>query len=105
MWVLSSVHSRQMAAQPEVDVVTTADWEWNYYHDYSLRVKSLPPVYATKNRRLRCSLKEMLQSCTKVQIESVRTTEKHCRPTRSTAMPSHLSAPRRTATSSSPTCP
>jgi hypothetical protein len=21
-----------MAAQPEIDVVTTADWEWNYYH-------------------------------------------------------------------------
>ncbi len=41
VWVLSSVHSRQMAAQPEVDVVTTADWEWNYYHDYSLRVKRL----------------------------------------------------------------
>ena len=20
------------------DVVTTADWEWNYYHDYSVRV-------------------------------------------------------------------
>jgi hypothetical protein len=33
-----------MAAQPEVDVVTTADWEWNYYHDYSLRVVNLPPV-------------------------------------------------------------
>jgi hypothetical protein len=50
-----------MAGQPEVDVVTTADWEWNYYHDYSLRVKSLPPVCATNNRRLRRSLKEMLQ--------------------------------------------
>jgi hypothetical protein len=63
-----------MAAQPEVDVVTTADWEWNY-HDYNLTVTNLPPVYATKNRRLKCSLKEMLQSCTTVQIESVRTIE------------------------------
>ena len=55
-----TVHSRQMAAQPDIDVVTTADWEWNY-HDYSLRVVNLPPVYATKNRRLRRSLKEMLR--------------------------------------------
>ena len=71
---------QRMAAQP-----ATADWEWNYYHDYSVRVKNLPPVYATKSRRLSHRLKEMLQSCTKVQIESVRTTEralspnkKHC---------------------------
>jgi hypothetical protein len=69
-----------MAAQP-----ATADWEWNYYHDYSVRVKILPPVYATKSRRLSHSLKEMLQSCTEVHIESLRTTEralspnkKHC---------------------------
>ena len=34
---------KTMAAQP-----ATADWEWNYYHDYSVRVKNLPPVYATK---------------------------------------------------------
>ena len=45
-----------MAAQP-----ATADWEWNYYHDYSVRVKDLPPVYATKSRRLSRSLNEMLQ--------------------------------------------
>ena len=45
----------------------------------------MPPVYATKSRRLSHNLKEMLQSFTKVQIESVRTTEralspnkKHC---------------------------
>jgi hypothetical protein len=54
-----------MAAQPEVDVVTTADWGWNYYHDYSLRVKSAPPVYATNNRRLSRNLKEMLQKVTR----------------------------------------
>ena len=59
-----------MAAQP-----ATADWEWNYYHDYGVRVNNMPLVYATKSRRLSHSLKEMLQSCTQVQIESVRTSE------------------------------
>ena len=42
----------------------------------------MPPVYATKNRRLRCSLKEMLQSCTTVLIESVRTIENALSPNR-----------------------
>ncbi len=35
----------------------------------------MPPVYATNNRRLKRNLEEMLQSCTTIHIESVRTTE------------------------------
>ena len=45
-----------MAAQP-----APADWEWNYYHDYNVRVNNLPPVYATQSRRLNHNLMEMLQ--------------------------------------------
>ena len=59
-------------------VLQAQEWGRNKWRlrQYSLRIKGLPPTFASKDRRVRASLCEMLQHASKVPLLGAHTSDK-----------------------------